>query len=497
MLAAALIVGVALSLRLWNLGFGLPDWYHPDEPIKVEAVLRIVRGELNPGYFYHPTFMLYATAGAARLAHLVGGPLDALGVIRAGRLTVALLGTATVALTYLLGRVIGGRFVAATAALLLAVAPLHVVCSHYLKEDVPMTFWAVAVFVVCLRFVRRGRPADFVLAGGLAGLCAGTKYPGLMFVALPWLAQRERRRGAVPAPRAALLASVAGFLLVTPYALLDVPRFALGIGHEGGNVFAGLAGIAVSPLRSLWTFHLRDSLVPGMGLLPCALALWGFVAALRRSDPAARLLSATVFTLYAVFENSPYKPPPNFDRYVVPMLPFAAVLAAQTLAALRAGLAAQAGRAAPWIGAALLAAAAGAPAYDAVRLDAAMAADTRQAAADWLRQHACGVGRILMEGTLNANGTLVPAYAPVLPAECGATYAYTLADFADRLDDYDVLVASSFMYDRFVRLPDAPAERRRFYAAFFAARRPVAEFRPAVRSYGFHNPTIRIYRLSG
>jgi len=294
--------------------------------------------------------------------------------------------------------------------------------------------------------------------------------------------------------RASLVAAVAGFLLVTPYALLDAPRFLMGVSYEGGNVFTGLAGIAVSPIHYLWTFHLRYSILPGLGWLPTLLALSALVLAFRSSQPAIRLLTVPVFALYTVFETSPYKPPPNFDRYVVPLLPFLAVLAALALRDAHRFLARRAYRTAQVVVPLVFFASLVGPLVDSARLDAAMATDTRQEALNWLVEHACGSNKILLEGALKVGGALVPSYVPALPPGCDATYTYSLAPRRDEMANYDFIVASSFMYDRFLRFASAPPETRAFYRRFFATHRRVAEFTAAYRTFGFHNPTIRIYR---
>lgn len=499
------ILAAALFLRLWNLHFGLPDWYHPDEPGKARAVARIAGGDLHPGSFYHPSFMLYASAAMLRLTHPGDSRPDEQAAVRAGRLTVALFGTATVLLTFVAGRRLGSWRTGLVAALLLGLAPLHVVCSHYLKEDVPVAFWAVATYLACLRLGRSGRARDYFVAGLLSGITAGTKYVGLLFIGLPWLAHRERLVGggkpehARPASRVprgfALLGAAAGFFLATPYALLDVARFAAGTAHSGGNVITGMAGIAVSPLPYLWTFHLWHSILPGLGAGPTLLALGGFVLAIREPRADLRLLTAIAAVLYVVFESSPYKPPPNYDRHLVVLLPFLALLGATAFERAHRRLAsARPGRSA-WIAGAILVIAAGPPAWSAVRLTAAMAADTRAAARDWLVRHACSGERVLLEGALTVAGSAMPSYVPALPPRCNATYVYSLARDPGLLAEADVVVATSFMYERFFRFPSASESARRFYEGLFGAHQPVAELLPSYRSYGFHNPTIRIYRI--
>lgn len=502
--AAALttIVALALALRLWNIDFGLPDWYHPDEPLKARIVADMAAGDLDPQYFYHPSFILYAAALAHRAWRSAGGEADERSAAVAGRTVVALLGAATVPLIYLLGRRLGGPAAGLLAALLLTLAPLHVVCSHYLKEDVPLAFWAVAAFLACLRVAERGRKRDYLVAGFVAGLGAGTKYPGLLLVGLIWLAHREQRlvprvaTEAAPAGhlRLAIAASGLGFLLTTPYALVRLPTFLLGLGHAGGNFFTGMAGIAVSPLDHLWTFHLRHSIVPGLGAIATVLAVVQLGRAFRVRTATFHLLTAVVFTFYTVFEISPYKPPPNSDRHVVPLLPFLAVLTALLAVQARSFAARRLGRSGDLtvFGIALLIVAE--PGLESVRLVRAMQDDTRAAARQWLLDHACGNKRILLEGGLNAGGVIVPSYVPQLPPRCEATYTYSLAREAGHLGRYDLLVASSFMYERFFRHAGAPAEVREFYRQVFETHERVTEFVPRGRSYGFHNPIIRIYR---
>lgn len=498
----AAVLAVAFALRLWNLGFGLPAWYHPDEPIKAREVLRMAGGDLAPERFYHPTFLLYAGAVSLRIGHLFGLPLDEASAALAGRFNSALLGTFTVLLTFLLGRRLSGSSGGLAAASLLAVSPLHVACSHYLKEDVAMTFWAVAVALCTVRFLESGTRRHLVAGGFLAGVCAGTKYTGVLFVALP-LAQlvcRNRRdRGA---GRSLLknggrggssLAVVAwwaatGFLLTTPYALIALPRFLVGLGHSGARALSGHAEIAVWPWGYLWTYHLRFSLVPGLGMPAVALALAGTLLALWRGGPPVRAIALATIALYALLESSPYKPPPNADRYTVVLLPFCCALAAF---AVHRFAEVSRRRAAAWL---VIVAAAAWPAARAGSVVREMPRDTREAARVWLERHVCGRAPVVLEGALFDGRRMVPSYVPELPESCGATYVYSLARERPPLEPGTVVVASSFMYGRYFELRGAPRAAREFYERLFASTEPLMDFASPTGPYGFHNPVLRVRR---
>ena len=107
----------------------------------MSRALAFAKGDLNPHNFLYPTFyfyVLFAWEGLTALLAVVTGAVaslrrfqreffvDPTRVFVAGRLLTALLGTATVAATFVLGRASRVRFAGLTAASSLAVAPLHV-----------------------------------------------------------------------------------------------------------------------------------------------------------------------------------------------------------------------------------------------------------------------------------------------------------------------------------------------------------------------------------
>jgi hypothetical protein len=54
-LALIPVCGMAVLLRLWGIGFGLPYDFHPDEPTVIETAFRMASsGDLNPHFFVWP-----------------------------------------------------------------------------------------------------------------------------------------------------------------------------------------------------------------------------------------------------------------------------------------------------------------------------------------------------------------------------------------------------------------------------------------------------------
>ena len=224
---------------------------------------------LNPDYFINPpafTYLLHVAFWAR------WGGREALGdafaadpgsVFTLARVLSAALGAAAVGFLVLAGRRLFDLRVGLVAGALLAVAFLPVHYSHLAVNDVP------ALAPLCLSLVgvagvyRRGRLADYALAGAALGVACATKYTaGIVLLCLLAAARENRLRGLTLAGALA----VAGFLVANPYALLDPEGFRAGLAEQSqassdGGGKLGLVG------ESGHLYYLA-TLTWGLGWLP-------------------------------------------------------------------------------------------------------------------------------------------------------------------------------------------------------------------------------------
>lgn len=336
-LGLPLALAVAALLRFWALAQGVPFSVQVDEP---EVMLRAVRmmqtGDLNPHFFDYPGFYMYVQAAVAVLRFLVGAvrgewaslaqaPPEAFYVW--GRAVTAMLGTATVWIVYRTGLRWGAR-TALLAAAMFTVMPLHVRESHFVLTDVPATFFVMLTLLLSLRAHERATTWSFALAGAAAGLAAGSKYNGIVAAILPLAAcvmtpaTRPSRAATLPV---IVASTVAAFLAVAPYSLLDLPTFL--------NQFARLSSEYRTPWRGepVWLIylkHLRIALEwPGSVIVAGGLVL-GVFRAVAGPDRLKWAL-ATVFPLvYFRFISSQNI---IFGRYLLPLLPFLSLLGAAAI----------------------------------------------------------------------------------------------------------------------------------------------------------------------
>lgn len=340
-----LVLLLALALRLWGLTFGLPFVIQPDEPSVELRVLHMwYAGDFNPHYYVYPSLYYDLQALLAFVVGHVAGVFQP-DVLRhplwhqplfylAGRALTAILGTLTVLVVYLIGRTFSTR-IGLIAALFLAVTAQHVQQSHYITVDAPTALFTAAAALFAIRVLRRqGGLRDVILGGIAAGLAAGTKYNAGVALVLPFAAMLmvSGSGGWVWRLRASLLAVGAAaltFLITTPYALLDRGGsgrpwpFLNSLQVVARHYADGHPG-AEGNDNALWyvLYLAHDGMV---GLLT-VLAVAGIVIALVRFRRAGIVLIAFTALYYALLCATYVR----FDRNLLPLLPFLALLAALT-----------------------------------------------------------------------------------------------------------------------------------------------------------------------
>ncbi len=503
-LACALI---AASLMYGNLSYGLPFYYHPDEPYKAVSAVGVTRGTVPPR-FNHPQFMLLFS-----VPFLSGGGALGAHPLLAARAAVATLGVATVCLLYVVGRALAGPVAGVAAALLYATAPLAVVAAHDFKEDIPLAFWLTVQLFFLVRYLRGARSRDLFLAAAALGGAVGAKYTGLIAVPLlggaVWWGPASGRRGKTLGT-AALVAAVA-FLLSTPSILWHPDEFLAGLSFEGQHAMFGHGithrwgteerfsvmsprnPLKISPLPYLWTYHLRYSLVPGLSIAGLLLTLVGALMALTRGDRAWGLVAAGLGLFYFVLETLPLKPPPFAARYMVVVLPYAALLGGGAVAFAWKGSLPQKAL----IGL-LLAATLGVNGFRSVQQVSGMRPDTRDAARAWIVRNVPQGARFVLPGMVWYTPFAGSFEQQDFPYEIAALQDPSYSDLLTAsLAPRAYLVVSSFTYQRYLDYPDFNPDMYRFYRFLFDRYAPLATVQAPYRALGFHNPTIMIFHLVG
>ena len=348
------IVVIAATLRFWNIDWGLPHPYHPDEGSLLVHALGFGTGDLNPHWFRWPSLLMYVVFGLYGFYFLIGKVFGFLGapvdLVRQfltdvspfwliGRAVSAVAGVLTVGMTWRFGRKAFGDFAGLAAALFMAVVYLHVRDSHYATPDVAATFFVTVSMLTALEAAHSGRGRMLVLSGLFAGLAASTKYPAVLagagtIAAAVYLAMTARR-AAWPL-LGAIAAGAAGFAIGTPFSVLSWNEFTRDIATQVFMV--SRSGVAQTPMSFSEGMSelFGGTLGRGVGYPILILAALGLLSSFGRDrDPMRRpgeiapeqsgsavagsvLLAFLAFAVFLTVKRS---------TYMTPALPALAVLA--------------------------------------------------------------------------------------------------------------------------------------------------------------------------
>jgi hypothetical protein len=387
-------LGISFALRAFALDWGVPqfapgalppDHYRPsyqfDEDLYLQELVnfRPAQGQWDVQDYHWGTLQFYLIYGSVRLGEAVGiiptpwyTPFqqgDVPNVQRIyilARLVSVIAGVVGTLLVMALGMMLGGRRVGFAAGVAYTVAPLAVVGTHYLVNDVTMSTLSVATVLAAVLGVQRRRLAWLVGAGVLLGLATAAKYSGIFVFPAVLAAQWSLWQLARVAPPQADAGDDPGIHRGPPgWQLLLLPWLGAAVGFVAGEpnalltpekVIAGLqvAGQGNAPNTADGIFRVVSVLgwqvfdLAGLALTwPLAVLAFGglalmFVRTLRRSprrgspaqpDPRLLLFTVVLAAIEGMLLGVALNRVPML-RYTQPLLPLLAVAAGLGWAAL-------------------------------------------------------------------------------------------------------------------------------------------------------------------
>ena len=332
-IALAVVLLVALGLRLWGVRQGLPYVYNNDENADfLPRAVEMFGSGLNPHYFTNPpafTYWLHVIlavwfGGGHGVTHAYSA--DPASVFVVSRVSVAILGVASVWLLYLTGTRLFDRRVGLLAAAIEAVAFLPVFYAHFALNDAPLLFPITLSLLGTAGVLYRGRKVDYLLAGVGLGLSCATKYNGgiVLVPLIVALISRMKEEGGLARMWLGILLAAASalgaFVIANPYSVLALHEFRGGISHQASaskipklGAYHG-SGIAYY----LWSFTWGLGWVPSLAALGGALTVW-------RRDRRLGFLLVPCVLLFVVFMSTYAR---YFGRYLLPIFPLVCLLAA-------------------------------------------------------------------------------------------------------------------------------------------------------------------------
>jgi hypothetical protein len=276
------------------------------------------------------------------------------------------------------------------------------------------------------------------------------------------------------------LSALAIFAVVELPAFIDYSRF--HVSFDGNLAHAAYGHDVRLPVSlTFGVFHLRHSLVPGLGWPLLILGLLGLATPwLAPPERRRPLIVISLFALvwYAAHELSPLKPFPGFARYMVPVAPLLVILGGAFIYELARRR--WPGSTSALIAAGMLLTAALPALYLSVRVNSPLQQNPRHmiSALDFGND-----GRVAFDSYTRISGP-TGRFGNGPPEAAGA----------------DIFVTSSFRYGRYAYAgAHGQRARTRNMAARYAAlfEKPYLEVTNGRPAYAFFNPVLRIVALDG
>jgi len=341
------IIAVALIIRVLGINHDFPYpnriFYETEEAYTVKTAMAFGSGDLNPhtfnkpSLFYYFLFIFYAFFFlAGKMMGYFGSAMDfaiyyfshpAVFYLIA-RILVAILGAAGVYLIYLIGKNAYGYKSGIIAALLLAVAGIHVSYSRYAQVDIPQLFFILLSVYFALKIDDGANISNYIWAGLFAGMAASTKYYGGFAIIIPVFIHFLNKRRFDRRLLSLIILCLAGFILFTPYALLDFKTF---LKHITITKYWAQDRSLINEQLPVWAIeYLKDLFkAQNLGLALGLLSICGILYSVLRHTKKDIALFSFILFIYVYFSLA------NIGwsslHYLLPAIPLMILLGARLL----------------------------------------------------------------------------------------------------------------------------------------------------------------------
>ena len=524
--------------------FGLPYLYHFDERFYVNTAGKLGSGVISYGP-YAPTGLSNILFGSYATYFVIGkllGYFSSAGEFEAlyrsdptifyqiGRFISAFLGALTVIAIFKLGKLTSRLGTGLIAAGLLATSFLHVRDSHFSVPDVAMTTFVIFSITLAVLGVQKVKPKYLYLAGVVGGLAIALKWTALpIVVPLSWACIKifgmVSRKSFFKLFRKLILTNmfiVLGFFLGSPQILINPsPYLEIAFSKYDSTKAVGFEIWQVDTIPGFLFYG--KTLLYGAGFV---LLVLGIIGALRRMFLIGKggdkysLLLLSFPVVYYLLMGITYE---YFARYALPLVPFLALFAAETIIGLWDWGEIKEKR---WIRRAttvLFVTALVLPLIYSIRLDILFSReDTRTVSKQWIETHIPEGAKIALDFEVH-----VPMLSTLEKPAPGDGKIYdvdtmSITGLSDHPlewyleEGYDFLIASSFLYKIPLVNDNENIARVTFYESLDRDFELIQEFKPYLGNsepsfifdeiYGpivslwqreQPGPTLKIYQLKG
>lgn len=334
---------IGAFLHFYNLNWGSPFYFHPDERNIASAVSQLqFPNQMNPHFFAYgslPIYTIYFTGVAANyLAQLLRltNQTQVFTVafpqaILVGRIFSALFATFLIPILYLLGKKLQDKKTGFLAAFFATTSVGFIQFSHFGTFEMWLTFLGVLFFLICLNSVYKQSTTVLIFMSVIFGLLVAVKVTSLALFVFPFAligthAFQNTQKTLSFLKNIVLFVVISAilYILTNPYVFLDTKDFLSSMHYESGVALGTLpifyTGIFFDTTPIVYQFlHVYPFLINPLMIILFIPALICIIYKTFKHKNAQTLLLASFFLILFLSQAFLFV---KWTRYMVPTLPF-------------------------------------------------------------------------------------------------------------------------------------------------------------------------------
>lgn len=337
-----LLTAMSAVLHVYNLNWGAPFYFHPDERNIASSVSQLKYPvQMNPHFFAYGSLPIYTIYFTGVVINLVTNhqPFTVLfeQAIIISRFYSALFATLLVPILFYIGKKIKNETVGMITAFLAATSVGFIQFAHFGTFELWLTFFTVLLFWVCLYIKTQATDLSLVLLSFLAGTLAAIKishlaiFPlALLVITLQEMYQNKTRHRVYKVARILRgyilfgLLALSLYCVTNPFVLLAPSSFLGSMNYE--------SGVATGIMEVFYTgefFHSIPLLFQALYVYPFLLNPFltiifipSFIYLASKTVQTKNFSYALLLTFFLILLLSQAFLFVKWVRYMVPTLPF-------------------------------------------------------------------------------------------------------------------------------------------------------------------------------
>lgn len=344
------IIALGIIFRFYNLNWGSPFYFHPDERNIASSVSQLrFPNQMNPHFFAYgslPIYTIYFSGIIVNLLTHIFSPASNLfqvsfeNAILISRWYSAIFSSALIGLLYFIGKEIKDRKTGVMSAILCATNVGLIQFSHFGTFEIWLTFWETVLLYVCLKKDEQGGFRQIAIMGILSGMLVSIKISHIVLLLLPIFVifssifnLKKCWTKYVFSVLLLALFSIFTFIIISPFTIIDQLSFQNTMRYEGG--------VAIGTLPVFYTqsfsgtipvvfqfFHIYPFLLNPLLTLLFIPSFFFVVFKGLKNRNLTYLLLATCYLLLFLSQAFFYA---KWTRYMIPTLPFIILIVALSL----------------------------------------------------------------------------------------------------------------------------------------------------------------------